>query len=481
MKSISFFSLSYHLFIKFLTVIGSFVTLNLVAGHLGATAYGYWAQINSTANLLVPVVLLQLPVAFVRFYQAKDFPSNQAMGSLLIVNWVTFAFLGGLFLLFEGVFSQLLFGRDDLTDFLRLLFVFVFFKSNLQMVTSYFRASGQTNTYSNILAIDAAVQIILLWVFIAILNFSVEGVVLSYVAVDAVIVLIILLWMWLFKKNLRFVIANQRKTITHFVYYCIPLVPHVFLFWIFNLSDRYFLVHYHGIKTTGIYNAAYLFGSMLIVVQAALNFIVLPEAIRLWEAGRKYAAFMMLKQFQDIFLLSGIFVVGVFSVVGADVLKIVGTGEFDVPPWVIMLITTGALLFGTDQFIRNIFHLQKKTKQLPLFFLVTAVCNVLFNFLLIPRLGIFGAACSTFITFLIQYLILVYYGYKVALLLPDYKNCLKVLLVVALAAITAIYWSPYLVTDILIFVVAYFLAVFLFNWIDIKGLWSMLNKNKVHE
>lgn len=476
MKKITYFSLIYHVIAKFITVIGSFVSFNVIANFLGTAQYGYWAQISSSSNLLIPIVLVQLPIAYLRFYQSSKYPSEKSMGPFLIVNWVIFGLIALLFYIFDEAFADLIFGDRSLVRLLTLLLLYVFFKCNLQMLMAYFRASGQTNLYSNILIAESAIQILLLLLLVVGVHMEIEGVVYSFVIIDAVIVFILIIWMTLIKRSAGWRNITKMKAVMQFIHYSLPLVPHMFLFWVLNLSDRFFLVHYRNIETAGIYNAAYLFGNMLIVFQVALNFVVLPEAIRLWEANQKYAAFHFLRLLQNLYLITGIFIVGLFTVAGGALIEFVGTTEFAVSRTAVFLITSGCLLVGTDQFLRNIFHLYRKTRILPMLFSLSALTNVVINFLLIPKFGIEGAALSTFITFTVQYLIFSFFAYRMALFQPDLTAIIKTVLLVAAISFALLQLDEKYIAmaTIVSFAIAYFIVVLRFKWIDLGAIKAAL-------
>lgn len=475
-----FFTIIFHVFVRILSVFGSFLCFNVISNHLGTADYGYWSQVTSTANLLIPLILMQLPLSFLRFYNSKTVSSKNKMGTILVLTNIVMAIVFLVFSSLEEQLAKLIFGNENFTHYIDLLLLYIFFKINFQLLLSYFRASGNPNVFSKLLLIESILQIALLLLFVLVLQLGFSSAVYSYVVVDGIIVICILIWMIFVNKNLTLPTFKDWKALSHFLLYSLPLVPQMFLFWIVNLSDRYILLYFHGIETASIYSATYLLGSLFIMSQVALNFIVLPESIFFWENNKKVKSIKYLGAFQNYYFLSGLFLVGLLVLIGSIILQTIGTSDFVVSELSIFMITFGCLLFGTEQFIRNVFHLYKNTKILPIIFGVSALLNIMLNLILIPVYRIEGAALATLITFAVQFVIFTYFQKRMTLESLNFVLTFKITLMITIGII-CLKFNPFkeheLIINTITISILYLIAIKL-NWLNLNELKYFLIKGK---
>jgi O-antigen/teichoic acid export membrane protein len=112
------------------------------------------------------------------------------------------------------------------------------------------------------------------------------------------------------------------------------------------------------------------------------------------------------------FLLIAIPAVFGLSALAKPMLKILTTQEFISGSIVIPFIALSGLLAGVFQIVINITHLVKKTRFNLYIHIFAALLNVVFNFLLIPLLGIVGAAIATLISYTSMVIICIYVSFK---------------------------------------------------------------------
>jgi len=88
------------------------------------------------------------------------------------------------------------------------------------------------------------------------------------------------------------------------------------------------------------------------------------------------------------------------SVLGRQVLTVLATADFAIGWFLIPIIASSMVIFQTLTSADYILMLVNKTGIILRFTMIAAVENLVLNFLLVPSLGILGAAISTFIAYL---------------------------------------------------------------------------------
>ena len=81
-------------------------------------------------------------------------------------------------------------------------------------------------------------------------------------------------------------------------------------------------------------------------------------------------------------------------------------------------------------------HITKRTELLPIAVGISAAVNIILNFLLIPVIGIWGGAWSTFIAYFISAVILYFLSYRIYPLKYEWKR-----LAIIIASAFIAYWA----------------------------------------
>ena len=80
----------------FLTLVLNLVVISLIAKNLGSFQYGLFSQMTTTVILLIPVLLLRLNTASVRFFpkiiESKEKIKAKFISILVIISSLTFIF-----------------------------------------------------------------------------------------------------------------------------------------------------------------------------------------------------------------------------------------------------------------------------------------------------------------------------------------------------------------------------------------------------
>ena len=179
----------------------------------------------------------------------------------------------------------------------------------------------------------------------------------------------------------------------------LPLLPNFLIYWVFNSSDRLMISSMLGVEYAGIYAVGSKFGHISQLIYTA------------FAGGWQYFAFSTMRDRDQVELTSRIFeYLGTISF-AATILVTLGTeflfvplfGETYTPAAVtVPYLFLAPLLQMLYQIAVNQFLVIKKTWPASLILFIGAIGNVILNVVLIPRLGIEGAAIATLAGFIIS-------------------------------------------------------------------------------
>ncbi|RKY82886.1 hypothetical protein DRP98_08465, partial [candidate division KSB1 bacterium] len=194
----------------------------------------------------------------------------------------------------------------------------------------------------------------------------------------------------------------RKTTLFELLRFGLPYVPSGLAAVIMDLVDRFILQRLTDYTTTGIYSAGYKLGMFMALFVAAFRFAWHPFFLSVAkQENAKQIYSKVLNYF--VFACSMVFLLISFFIDEIVRLRIFGFTLFGVSYWsstrIVPVIMLSYLMYGIYvNFLIGI-YLKKKTHVLPFITGTAAVINVLFNFLLIPQMGMMGAAWATLIAY----------------------------------------------------------------------------------
>jgi len=190
--------------------------------------------------------------------------------------------------------------------------------------------------------------------------------------------------------------------------YGIPLVPHGMAAWVLSLSDRWLIGLFIGVPAlqaqaaVGIYSFGYVIAQVVSLVAMSFNAAWVPFFFARGEGprGPRILTEMTTLSIAALGLLS----IGI-AALAPEVTRFLAVDRWGdqalVAADVMQLVAVAFLAHGLYFMVVSVVFLQRRTAGLPLITLAAGVVNVGANALLIPRLGIIGAAWSTLAGYLV--------------------------------------------------------------------------------
>lgn len=373
----------------------SFLLMPFVTRMMTSGDYGSADLVQQTVNVLIPVVTLQVNSAALRF--SLDKAKNKSDVFTVGVRTTFAGFVVFLFLAYP--ISLIKINDFSLGDYIILIYVFVLVSGLRQLCQQFVRGSGHVKLFAVDGIIATATTLLFTFLFLGVFKWGVTGYIAAIIASDACSILFYTvtakLHRYLSRRLLEKGIAGQMLK------YCVPLIPTVILWWIINVSDRYMITYFIGSSANGLYTAA----------SKIPNFVVLFAQIFIdaWQlsAVDEYESKGRAEFFTKVFrVYSG----GVFAVASALVLFCQLLTRMLVAPsyyesWnyvpVLIIATTYSCIVN---FLASIYMAEKKSFMSLLTAMTGTVTNVVFNLILIPKMGATGAAVSTVMAFVVVFI-----------------------------------------------------------------------------
>ncbi len=371
----------------------TFVMVRFYTGVLTPADYGTADLIMQTANLLLPLVSLGITNGVFRF--ALD--RKEQRRSIFTIGFYTIL-VGSLILLAA---LPLLSNSESLREYTLLIGVYTLASCLHSLCAQYIRAEGKTALFAVQGIINTALVIGFNITFLLVFRMGVFGYVMSVVAADGICTLFLVLreklWkLWLPKPEGQLWNAMLR--------YSIPLIPATIFWWITSVSDRYMVAYFLGTDANGLYAVACKIPTVLTLLSTifmeAWQFSAIQEA-----TGDREVHIRFYTQVWSAFLAVMVMAGSVIIVLCRLEIRMLSTQQY-YEAWKYIPTLSMAMVFSAfSSFMGSVYVVTEKSRLSLWTALWSALANIFLNFLLIPRIGIQGAAIATLASYVLCFAI----------------------------------------------------------------------------
>ena len=369
------------------TKVISFFLVPLYTGILTTSEYGIVDLINTTVIIVVPLLIVNISEAIMRFSLDKDADYNKIMSVGLLWSVLSIP-LGMLLVPILELYS-------DLKPYEWLVYLYTVSLALNQVFFSYLRGKEQLLEFS----IGNIVQTLLIAsfsiVFLCILKMRIDGYLEAYILANLITCIY------------AFVVGDIKETILRFsidkslalqmIRYSIVLVPNTFMWWIINSSDRIMVTAMVGTAANGIYAISYKVPSMIQIFSNIFNQAWTYSAIK--ENESRDRADYCNKVYAAVTAIAMISGVGILTVIKPFLRYYVTEDYFAAWEYTPFLVI-GYVFVTMGAFLATSYTVNKDSKGFLFSGCSGAITNILLNYILIPIMGVGGAALATGISYI---------------------------------------------------------------------------------
>lgn len=400
----------------------SFVLVPLLSKKFGAVGYGSWAQVVVLVGLLSPLLGLGIEYGYSRYMPQR--PIEEHARKLWSMVWFKTVTAIGCFLVLwaaSGPIAEFLLGTPKEYLLVVVCGLVIYANVLLNDLKRFFKVGRVVALYNGLLLVQGFGGVAVIFG-----AYLLGGGVLEIVAASAAFDLLLALGC-LSGVAARFGIGPPNiETARKFIAFGWVLLPAGYATWTLNLSDRMFLAHYRTLSDVGVYAVAYALGYLPIqVIFNPIWTFYYPTATVLWERGERSE---IQRLFRSSLKLAGSLVIlamGLMVAFYGPIIRLVATDQFLAGPWLAPLVCTGYLFLMVGAYGSVVLNLAKFQRFSTYAHISAAVSNLLLNWLLIPRLGIHGAAMATCLSFGLQCVMEFYFSARHLLLRPPLLYLIK--------------------------------------------------------
>ncbi|MDM8303798.1 lipopolysaccharide biosynthesis protein [Limosilactobacillus vaginalis] len=387
-----------------------FILVPLYSFTLSTADFGTADFLTQLVYLLTPIVSLELYDAVFRYALDKNEDKfvlfNTVSTVLLVVSLIAF--------LVSPIFANIF---DDYHVYSTVIFLIA--NICFAFLSNFVRAIGYVREFAIAGIVNTFFMGIFSVIFLVVFKLGLVGYLMSFsIGLVAGCIYIVLS-----THISRFIGINNFNKLKLFemLKYSLPLIPNYFAWWLNSTSDRLFIITMISASANGIYAMATkipnLINLLTMVFSQSWQISIVEEYKK--KNSRKFVS-NVFTSFFSILIISGILIiVSIKPIYWLFLDKSYYNGWRLTPLLVLAVIYSGLALL-----LEGVYTAYKKTFSVLVTTIWGAIINIVLTIILIPIIGIYGAALANVISFLIVTIMRMFEIRRLGLLVIDIKRIL---------------------------------------------------------
>lgn len=382
--------------------------------YLSPAEFGAFTLIEVTIAIISGICSFGIPQTILRFYSSNNNSREEIIGtgiSTVLFFGIIFSII---FIILSEYLSEYLLRDSRYTKAFMIAFFSLPFGSFTASIINIWRSQQKAHLFTAFNVFKSLMICILSIIFVVVLSYSVKGLLIAKL-VPGVITTIAGLYIF-HKEILKFKFTIFKEMMS----YGIPLIPSKILMRINNSADRYLVQLLVGIEAVGIYAMAFRIGNIVNRLCTPLLQAHRPYVFNLFDENElNYAKKNTIKSgtiYTIYIVLVSIFIIAL----GPKFINYFDKNNlYNNSILLIPVILVGVMFIEFFTVTSVGIFIKNKTKYILYLTLFASIINIVLNIILLPRIGVAGAAWST----LISNLFLLIFGYIVSnnLIKLDYR------------------------------------------------------------
>jgi O-antigen/teichoic acid export membrane protein/glycosyltransferase involved in cell wall biosynthesis len=379
---------------QFGTKILVFFLVPLYTSVLSTAEYGTYDLFNTTINLLVPIVTLNLSDAVLLFALDKTKKRSEVLSIGLKYAVIGFC-LSTLFLIVNAVLNIFTLINEYWYYF---PFLLIFTVINA-LFSGFVRGIDRVKETAIGGVICSASMISCNLFFLLVLKWGLHG----YFIANIISLFLQIAYLFVSCELWKYIRANINKSLEKEMKdYSTPLIANNVGWWVNSSSDRYIVTWMCGVSANGIYSVGYKIPSILNMFQSIFSQAWTMSAIKDFDSDDSKGFF---SKMYSVYNCGMVIVCSGIIITSRLLAHILYAKEFFVA-WQYVPFLTIAIVFGSlAGFLGGIFAAAKDSKLFGKSTIIGAVINIILNIILVYFMGAIGAAIATLVAFFIVWFI----------------------------------------------------------------------------
>lgn len=365
-----------------------FILVPLYTYTLTTAQYGVTEIVITAINILIPIFSISISDGFLRFGLNKKYDKEMVTSIVMRI------------LLFGSFCSILFMPLFKVNEILSKYLFFFIFILNLRMYRDVLAIILKIYDKNKLFAIDSMLYTFILCIsnFILLVFFKLEikGYFLSYIIANIFSILFIYISS---KLSMKIILKKIDKNLFKKMFiYSLPMIANGIAWWITNASDKFMLNWLMTESDVGIYSVATKLPTFVTTFTSIFNQAWIISSVIEFdnEKERKFYSATFRKYYGLVFMACSLLILII-----KPFIKLYVSEEYYISWKYAPILIASASSSGIAAFMVGIYAASMKNINVTLTTVIGGIINVILNYILIPKIGIMGAAVATYVSWTI--------------------------------------------------------------------------------
>lgn len=397
----------------------AFLLIPLYSRYLGTEVYGQLALVDIVYNFISIFIILSIYSGYMRFYNEDE----KYDGFATIFNFSLISiFIQGIIIFILGkYFSYSLLKVKNSYFILILIFVRGSLEQIITLLETIYSMKYQVKKLISLKFIITFITLVSIIFFVVIKKETITGIYLGYIIGNFFILFYIL-----YDNKEKIKLVFNYDFLKKCFKFSFGLLLGNISYLILATIDRYFLKEYRSFSDVGIYSMGYNFASLIEIFFIA-SFKKVFTPFKFQEYQNKNFNYKINKFF-DYYNILGIIIFLLISVNIKLILYVFSTKEFLRAYLITPIITFSYLLYGQVEFYTLGILLKNKTYIGSFIIAIGGITNIILNIVWVKKYGMYGAALSTIISYIVMSILYIYISQKLYYIKFNFNKMIKIIL-----------------------------------------------------
>jgi O-antigen/teichoic acid export membrane protein len=381
-----------------------YILLPFLTRYMPQEEYGVVSVMMAVYAFLNMLTNAGLPSAAYRFYNETEEDKDRRLtlgGSQLL--FFIFAVLPAIFiLLFPKPVSMFLMNTERYATALQLLagYLVVDSMNTYGNIILRIEKRALTSSFHSVFLLACKIGLALL--FVIGYEMGVAGYWLGYMLGEALGFFILT---WLVWERITFDMSWER--LVALMKFGVPLIPASLAMTALRVSDRYIIATLAGLEQAAIYDVGYKVGSIIMLIIAPFRIAWNPFV---FSIARKPEAPQIFRDVLTYLTAGCVFLIFGVLAFRAELVQFLAPASYQEAEMVVGWVAISQLFYAAYFVLSKGSLIGNKPHQLVWGAVVSGLVNIVLNLILIPSMGILGAALSTLAGYIVLSIVSFYYS-----------------------------------------------------------------------
>ncbi len=368
----------------------SLILVPLYTRVLNPSDYGSLDLLMVFSSIVGLTIALEVSQGVARFFQQEPDKVKQTEYASTALWFTIFCYttFSIIMLTFSSAMAKIVMGQENMQLPFQLGIVQIWFTSILYLMQNQFRWELRSKDFAIISMISTIVSAVLSVLLVYVIHLGLNGLILGTTIGTAFAVIV-----GFFKLSNSFKFKFSSARLKEMLHYSAPLVPSGIAVFVSTYINRIMINHYLEIEDVGLFGIGFRLASIVSLVMISFSSALTPL---IYSNYQKEDTPYQINRIFKVFVVASLLVFSFLTLFAHEILVIMTTPEYYSASSIVGMLVLGVLFSQMYIFAPGI-AISKKTHWFIWINISGAVINTLLNLVLIPFMGIQGAALATFL------------------------------------------------------------------------------------